>query len=117
MVDLTCRIKVNQSLVVYGTPALEIGFNCLTIPEGSCVLLHDKVIIFMHSWTEGLQGGPSTEETLASEHPTSLSDHALQCWLRYVESDDGQDLDDAISAVNNAEMRIHSGADIQNGSA
>ena len=71
----------------------------------------------MHSLTEGLQGGPSTQETLASEHPTLLSDHALRCWLRYGESDDGQDLDNAISAVNNAEMRIHSGADIQNGSA
>src|ERR1700722_13076998 len=64
--------------------------------------LHDEVIIFMHSLTERLQGGPSTQETLASEDPTSLPDHALQCWLRYLESKDGQDLDDAIAAGDNS---------------
>src|SRR3984957_4515243 len=58
--------------------------------------------MFMHSLTEASQGAPSTQETLSSDHPISLYDHALQCLLRYKESNDGQDLDNAISAMNNA---------------
>ena len=38
-ISLTFHIKVNQTLLVDGNPALEIGFNCLTILEGSCVRL------------------------------------------------------------------------------